>query len=136
MTNRMNVLLVLLLCLALFGACASTADQNTSDAAGALTQVPRTCAPLQCGAQPGMRNFLCSDGITLAGPSSRCLRNLDGSCGWEAISCPATVCTSSAKCSTDQYCTTEIGVCNPPPGCIPGKACATVCYGTCLGNTQ
>jgi len=43
-------------------------------------------------------------------------------------------CTSSGDCRADQFCTTETGVCNPPPGCHPrrpGVVCADVCYGTC-----
>lgn len=43
-------------------------------------------------------------------------------------------CTSSVDCQSDQFCTTETGVCNPPPGCHPrrpGVVCADVCYGTC-----
>jgi hypothetical protein len=42
-----------------------------------------------------------------------------------------TPCASSADCPMDQICTTEHGVCNPPPGCLPGMVCPAVCYGTC-----
>jgi hypothetical protein len=42
-------------------------------------------------------------------------------------------CTSSAQCPSNTSCTTEMGVCNPPPGCDParGDVCPAVCYGTC-----
>ena len=42
-------------------------------------------------------------------------------------------CASSAACPTGTSCTTEAGVCNPPPGCDPatGVVCPAVCYGTC-----
>lgn len=40
-------------------------------------------------------------------------------------------CASSAQCGPGQYCTTEDGVCNPPPGCRPGAICPAVCYGVC-----
>lgn len=35
----------------------------------------------------GMPNYLCDDGVTMAGPG-RCLRNDDGTCSIEIISCP------------------------------------------------
>jgi hypothetical protein len=40
-------------------------------------------------------------------------------------------CSSSSLCGSDGVCTTEQGVCNPPPGCDPGSVCPAVCYGTC-----
>lgn len=47
------------------------------------------CASQDCGPSMGMPNTLCDDGKTVAGPTGRCLRHDDGSCGWEVISCPA-----------------------------------------------
>jgi hypothetical protein len=44
-------------------------------------------------------------------------------------------CMSSASCAKGEVCTTEDGVCNPPPGCRPGMACPAVCYGTCRSAT-
>jgi hypothetical protein len=40
-------------------------------------------------------------------------------------------CRSSNQCGPGRYCTTEDGVCNPPPGCRPGSICPAVCFGTC-----
>jgi hypothetical protein len=40
-------------------------------------------------------------------------------------------CASSDACKPTEVCTTEDGVCNPPPGCRPGMICPAVCYGTC-----
>jgi hypothetical protein len=40
-------------------------------------------------------------------------------------------CASSSQCKATEYCTTEDGVCNRPPGCKPGSICPAVCYGTC-----
>jgi hypothetical protein len=45
-------------------------------------------------------------------------------------SCPVP-CASSAECAAGEVCTTEDGVCNPPPGCLPGTVCPAVCYGSC-----
>ncbi len=44
-------------------------------------------------------------------------------------------CMSSASCAKGEICTTQDGVCNPPPGCRPGMVCAAVCYGTCRAAT-
>jgi hypothetical protein len=40
-------------------------------------------------------------------------------------------CASSQACGAAEYCTTETGTCNRPPGCEDGQGCATVCYGVC-----
>ena len=40
-------------------------------------------------------------------------------------------CMSSTQCAATQYCTTEDGVCNTPPGCTRERPCPAVCYGTC-----
>src|SRR5215203_4356209 len=40
-------------------------------------------------------------------------------------------CASSDACRPNQFCTTETGACNPPPGCRPGAVCPAVCYGVC-----
>lgn len=41
-------------------------------------------------------------------------------------------CTSSANCGSTEHCSTEDGVCLPPPDCKPGQMCAEVCNGTCV----
>ena len=56
------------------------------------------CDISECGPALGMPNYLCPDGKTTAGPG-RCLRQSDGKCGWEVISCPTT--------SSDEEETTE-----------------------------
>lgn len=45
-------------------------------------------------------------------------------------------CASSAQCKPTEFCTTEIGVCNRPPGCRPGRICPAVCYGTCRPRVE
>lgn len=47
------------------------------------------CPVEACGPAIGMPNSPCSDGVTIAGPSGRCLKQADASCGWEVVSCPA-----------------------------------------------
>lgn len=46
------------------------------------------CDTAECGPALGMPNTLCEDGVTVAGPTGNCLRNGDGTCGWEVVSCP------------------------------------------------
>lgn len=45
------------------------------------------CDVVDCGPPLGMPNYMCEDG-TWAGPTGRCLRNTDGTCGWEIRACP------------------------------------------------
>jgi hypothetical protein len=40
-----------------------------------------------CGPALGMPNYLCPDGVTVAGPTGNCLQG-SGGCYWEVISCP------------------------------------------------
>jgi len=47
------------------------------------------CDPASCGPVLGLPNWLCPDG-TVGGPTGRCLRRTDGSCGWEILDCPPT----------------------------------------------
>jgi hypothetical protein len=45
-------------------------------------------------------------------------------------------CASSEQCKANEFCTTETGACNPPPGCRPGQVCPTVCYGVCRRSIE
>ncbi len=45
------------------------------------------CMDADCGPPLGMPNYLCSDGVTVAGPGD-CVETEDGSCAWEIVSCP------------------------------------------------
>lgn len=53
------------------------------------------CAPADCGPALGMPLSLCADGVSKSGPTGKCLRNADGTCGWEVASCPADGAASS-----------------------------------------
>jgi hypothetical protein len=46
-----------------------------------------TCEPADCGPALGMANYLCPDGVTVAGPTGNCIPQ-DGACGWEIATCP------------------------------------------------
>ncbi len=41
-------------------------------------------------------------------------------------------CASAQACAAGEYCTTETGTCNRPPGCE--DACPDVCYGICSAS--
>ena len=47
------------------------------------------CTLDECGPPPMMPNYLCSDGITMAGPGD-CIQNSADECYWEIITCPTT----------------------------------------------
>ena len=52
------------------------------------TQIYAQCTLDECGPPPMMPNYLCSDGVTMAGPGD-CIQNDDGQCYWEIIYCPS-----------------------------------------------
>lgn len=45
------------------------------------------CTMKECGPQSEAPNYICDDGITIAGPGP-CLRNADGTCGFIFVTCP------------------------------------------------
>jgi len=45
-------------------------------------------------------------------------------------------CIGTEACAAGEVCTTEDGVCNPPPGCGPSVTCPAVCFGTCREATD
>jgi Kazal-type serine protease inhibitor domain len=106
-------------------------DDGGSDAA--------SCDPAACGEKP---TFLikCSDG-SVGGYTDRCLRGVDGLCGWEYRSCPSDVCGTIAGkvCGAGSYCDfgtcpgpDAAGHCKPTPTGCP-KSYAPVCG--CDGHT-
>lgn len=45
------------------------------------------CETSACGPALGLPSQICDDG-SFSGPTGRCLKNADGTCGWEVASCP------------------------------------------------
>jgi len=45
------------------------------------------CDKAACGPQLGLPNWICEDG-SIGGPTGRCIRHPEGSCGWEINNCP------------------------------------------------
>jgi hypothetical protein len=101
---------------------------------------PGTCKVEECGPTLGMPNSPCPDGTTIAGPSGRCLRGGDGSCGWEVIDCPVIATppdeeqgpkTSELPSCTDAECGPQLGM--PNQLCADGKTMSGP-TGKCLRN--
>ena len=61
------------------------ASGGSSGGAGGVSQ--DSCDKSACGPQLGLPNQICADGST-GGPTGRCLKNANGSCGWEIRQCP------------------------------------------------
>jgi hypothetical protein len=52
-------------------------------------EVAALCDERACGPALGMPSRLCPDGVSVAGPTGRCLRDSgSGACGWEVTACP------------------------------------------------
>lgn len=64
------------------GQCAPVGGFCTQQYCGSV------CGPNDCGPALGMPNYICDDGVTVAGPTGNCLAQKDGACGWEVIGCP------------------------------------------------
>ncbi len=55
-------------------------------------QVVTLCPIDRCGPYPALPNILCSDGVSVAGPTDRCLHDADRDlCRWEILECPLEV---------------------------------------------
>ena len=135
---------------------AGASNGGSAGTGGGSGGTDATCAPADCGPQLGIANFQCPDGST-AGPTGRCLKRSNGTCGWEVLSCPpgaggsggtsaggsssggagaggqASGGTSSQTCG-GKVCTTD-QVCCGPAECgrciskLSGQNCETVCAG-------
>ncbi len=105
------------------------ASRNGVDVAYIGTCAPTgACTAEECGPRPLSPNYLCDDGVTVAGPGE-CTRNADGTCGYEIVSCPvAQTCGGFAgfTCPEGQFC-------NYDASAICGRADAT---GTCAPVPQ
>jgi len=90
------------------------------------------CAPGACGPQLGMPNWLCDDGVTVAGPTGNCLPNAEGTCGWEVITCSDSCPTTCGEfCPMAMDCTLPEGCQNPGCGCPEAECSEPKCPTTC-----
>ena len=131
-------------------AAGSSADGGTmsggSSSGGTAGGTQETCDVSACGPQLGIANQICPDGST-AGPTGRCLKRANGSCGWEILECPPDGAGGEAStggsstggapggscggktCTVDQIC------CGPAEcGFCVSKLSGIACPATCLGD--
>lgn len=112
-------------------ACAQYGD-CCADADAVCNLVPpgSECAAGACGPALGMPIKLCPDGVHTAGPTGKCLKNTDGTCGWEISTCPPEqqFCGGIAAfpCPAGKVC-----VDNPNDSCDPNNGGAD-CGGICV----
>jgi len=78
------------------------------------------CEPSECGPALGMPSYRCPDG-SWGGPTGRCLRNENGTCGWEIRECPT--CKLGDACATGEYCKVADGACMSMGPATPTGAC-------------
>ena len=103
------------------------------------------CAADLCGPAPGMPTKLCPDGKNVPGPTGKCLKNDDGTCGWEIAECPPSgaFCGGFAgiQCPAGQECVDVPGDgCDPKNGgadcggmCVDAPPATNSCAGHCGG---
>ncbi len=46
------------------------------------------CGDSDCGPVPGLPNYMCEDGVTVAGPTGECEIQENDECGWTIVRCP------------------------------------------------
>ena len=126
--------LALAVALALAACGAKANPQPVGDGSG--TDTIAECSPGECGPALGMPSQQCSDG-SIGGNTGRCVKEPDGSCGWEIRECPATEtdcvatgcsCTVCAETTKDVVTTCEM---KPEYQCYQGAECKVQPSGEC-----
>lgn len=106
---------------------------DTATADSATDHDPAACDDAECGPQMGMPNWLCDDGVTVAGPGP-CERGADGVCAWSVVTCP------TADTGSDGRDTCPVEDCGPALG-MPDTLCPDGVHysgptGVCLVNAD
>jgi len=120
---------------------AGTNSAGTSSAGQGAGGTSALCPDSDCGPQLGLPNYVCDDG-SIAGPTGRCLKRDNGSCGWEVVSCPSGNGGSGGQASggaSGQLCGGKLcgagQACCGPAACghcvneLSGQACPAQCAG-------
>ena len=101
--------------------------------------VAAECTPEQCGPQPAMPTAEWPDG-TMSGPTGKCVKAADGSCGWEINECESAPCVRggcSGQLCVEQGADGIVTTCQWQPefACYQAAACERQSDGQC-GFTQ
>jgi hypothetical protein len=132
-----KIILISLIVAAMFLLTACS-NNNTNDNENNIFPADNNlCDISKCGPALGMPNTICSDGKTIGGPTGRCLKNADESCGWEIIRCPEPKLNydvaevTNVSCAIDNDCETPMtyllrSSCPYTSKCLEEK-CAVVC---------
>jgi hypothetical protein len=107
------------------GAQAGGSSAGGSSSTGAAGSSQTTCDTKECGPQLGLLNEICADG-SMGGPTGRCLKRANGSCGWEIRECPPDNGGTGGDASTG-----GTGTGGAPGGACGGKTCTVdqICCG-------
>ena len=71
-----------------------------------FTQLYAVCDDSDCGPHPGMPNYLCDDGVTMAGPGA-CVELSSGGCGWEIVTCMESLFVGYLRINEVSFCMDE-----------------------------
>lgn len=110
------------------GSSASGGSMSSGSSSGGVGgSAQETCDKSACGPQLGLLNQICSDG-SMSGPTGRCLKRADSSCGWEVLQCPpdgtgAGGDASAGGASTGGSSTGGSSTGGAPSGACGGKIC-------------
>jgi len=72
------------------GAGGDSSSAGSGASAGSMSgggSSQENCDKSECGPQLGLLNQVCPDG-SMSGPTGRCLKRANGTCGWEVLQCP------------------------------------------------
>jgi hypothetical protein len=95
------------------------------DGPGTVCRAAPTCAPDECSYSKAM-NYLCPDGVTMAGPAHNCLLQGDGTCAEQWISCLCdTAACGPALGMPNTLCPDGVSVSGPTGRCLqnPDASC-------------
>ena len=119
-----------------YGDCCADADAVCN-----LVPPGGACEVSACGPAMGMPIKLCPDGVHTSGPTGNCLKNSDGTCGWEVLSCPADAPQFCGGIAAFQCASGYVCIDNPNDGCDPkngGADCGGICVkaepNSCAGH--
>lgn len=108
---------------------AGSSSAGSSNIGGGGDATSATCATSECGPALGLANYQCPDG-SVGGPTGRCLKGDNGTCGWEIRSCP------TGSVGTGGGASAAAGAGAGAGGQASGGAAGQLCGGRACGADQ